>query len=137
MPPIKKHIKDMLSGRYGTISSARVLMVVFALFAMSILASIIHRMLGINQPELLSVWIGGLPAIGGILVALIATPYTVNKSSEAISDIVSAVSQAKSATNAPTPTAQAMTTNPLSSPVSYPTPDYQVSPDPSEYGPKG
>lgn len=91
----KKHLKDMLSGRYGTISSARVMMVVFGAVAIGILIAVFHHMMQIDRPELLAVWIGGLPAIGGILIGLVAAPYTVNKGANSISDLFSMMVNAK------------------------------------------
>lgn len=93
---IKKHLKDMLSGRYGTISSARVLMFLFSGVAIGILLAVFHHLMLIDNPALLAVWIGGLPSIGGILIGLVAAPYTINKGANSISDLFSMMVSAKS-----------------------------------------
>lgn len=90
-----KHIKDMLSGRYGTISSARVMMVIFGGVSIGILIAVFRHMMAIDRPELLAVWIGGLPSIGGILIGLVAAPYTVNKGANSVSDLFSMMVNAK------------------------------------------
>lgn len=93
---LKKHLKDMLSGRYGTVSSARVLMFVFSAVAIGILLAVFRHLMKIDNPALLAVWIGGLPSIGGILVGLVAAPYTVNKGANSISDLFNMMVAAKS-----------------------------------------
>lgn len=95
MGSIRKHIKDMLSGRYGTLSSARVLMFVFSLVSITILIAVFRHMLKLTDPALLAVWIGGLPSIGGILIGLVAAPYTVNKGANSISDLFNMMVAAK------------------------------------------
>ena len=92
---LKKHIKDMLSGRHGTISSARVMMFVFATLSIGLLLAVFHHMFKITNPELLSVWVGGLPSIGGILVALCSVPYTANKGFASMQDLLATFMNAK------------------------------------------
>jgi hypothetical protein len=92
---LKTHIKAMLSGRHGTISSARVMMFLFGTLSVGLLLAVFRHMFKITNPELLSVWIGGLPSIGGILVALCSVPYTANKGFNSMQDILAAFMNAK------------------------------------------
>jgi len=47
----------MLSGKYGTISTARVVSCVFALFTLIVLSLVIRHMLAINNASLLHEWV--------------------------------------------------------------------------------
>lgn len=88
---IFRHLKNMLSGRYGTISSARVLMVIFSLFSLVLTGLLFRHMFREQDPAKLAMWLGALPAITGLLVGLISGPYAINKGAGSLSDIINAI----------------------------------------------
>jgi hypothetical protein len=71
---MREHIKDVLSGKYGTISTARVVSCVFALFTLIVLSLVIKHMLAIDSAPRLHEWVEAIPALGGVLVGLTGCP---------------------------------------------------------------
>jgi hypothetical protein len=85
------HLKAMLSGKYGTISTGRVLSVVFGAFTLVVMALVVRRMLSIDSPALLHEWVSALPALGGVLLGLTGLPYSVNRATASLADVIAAI----------------------------------------------
>jgi hypothetical protein len=85
------HIKTMLSGNGSGISSARVLMMAFAIFGIYSLNRIFTHMILLKDGILLGMWMSGLPGIGYLLIGLMAVPYTVNKGASSVYDLVTTI----------------------------------------------
>lgn len=88
---LRTHTKAMLSGRYGTISTGRVLSVVFGAFTLVVMALVVRRMLTISDPALLHEWVNALPALGGVLFGLTGLPYSATKVTGSLADVIAAV----------------------------------------------
>jgi len=84
-------IESIFSSAEGSISSARVLMFLLAIFGMYELHSIIRHMNELKDTATLALWMGGLPTIIGMFIALMAAPYTISKSAGTVSDLVSLI----------------------------------------------
>lgn len=86
-----KHLRELLSGRFQTLSTGRVLSAMFAVFALIVLSLVVHRMLGITDPALLTAWNGTLGTLGGVLLGLVGVPYSATKLTGSLSDIIAAI----------------------------------------------
>jgi hypothetical protein len=85
------HAKDMISGRYGTVSSGRVLSFIFGLFTLVVLTLVVKRMLSITDPALMHEWVAALPALGGVLFGLTGLPYSATKAASSLAEIIAAI----------------------------------------------
>ena len=88
---LRKHLKDMLSGRYQTLSTGRVLSVLFGLFSIVVLSLVIHHMLALKDPSLLHEWVNALTPLTSALFALTGLPYSATKASASITELISAL----------------------------------------------
>lgn len=86
---IKSFVVGVFCEDNGSPSSTRVIMGGLSVVCSAILIKIIWHVVYLTDLALLSAWLGGLPMIMAGLVALITAPYTVNKASASISDIIS------------------------------------------------
>lgn len=88
---LKKHLHAMLSGRFQTLSTGRVLSVTFGLFTLVVLSLVVWKMLGIHDPALLHEWVAALPALGSVLFGLTGLPYTANRVTGSLQDLIGAI----------------------------------------------
>lgn len=88
---LKTHIKWMLSGRYGTISSARVLSFLNATFSFIVMSFLLHRELTATTPEMVTAVASSLSFWGPILMGLSSAPYAINKAGASITEIITAI----------------------------------------------
>lgn len=79
----------------GSPSSSRVLTFILAVFDMIVIWGIFRYLKTVHDPMLVASWMGNLPMVIGALTALAALPYTVNRGTNALSDIMGAVAQLK------------------------------------------
>jgi hypothetical protein len=88
-------IQGVFSEANGSPSSTRILMFCFSFFSMGILWAVVRHMVQVKEPVVLSIWMNAFPGIVTVLIGLIVTPYTINKSTSTMGDIFSAMSGSK------------------------------------------
>jgi hypothetical protein len=88
---LKKHLHAMLSGRFQTLSTGRVLSATFAAFTLVTLALVVWRMLGIHDPALLHEWTQALQPLGAVLFGLTGLPYSATKVTGSLQDLIGAI----------------------------------------------
>lgn len=84
-----------------TPSSTRVLMYIFALFSIWLDWRIFYHIFRISDSTQLNTWLANLPMLIGAEIGLIALPYTINKSTNTLSDVANMFSAIKNGTAAP------------------------------------
>jgi hypothetical protein len=75
----------------GVPSSSRVLMFALAGIACWILVTVVRHIVAITDLAALALWLSHFPMIVAALVAFVAMPYTINKASGTISDVITAL----------------------------------------------
>jgi hypothetical protein len=85
---IKKHSLSLLSSEPGSLSSGRLMMIVFAAFSLVTLTAIVWHCIHLQDSAQLHEWLSALPSIFSGCVALIGLPYGLSKAGSSISDIV-------------------------------------------------
>jgi hypothetical protein len=67
------------------------MLIVTGLFSMAVIAVIVRHMLALHSPAELTAWTSALQTIGGVLVGLAGLPYTANRLTGGLGEIVSAL----------------------------------------------
>ena len=88
---MKAWVKSILSDQPGSQSSSRLLMLVFAVFALIVLSCYIYVMSRSHDVERVRILANALPFIFSGCAALLGIPYSVGKISSSVSDIIASL----------------------------------------------
>lgn len=78
-------------------SSARIMMLVFSIFAMVVIGCMVYHMIHLHDPAQLGIWLPAFPMVVTVLTGLIVAPYTVSRGASTMSDVLTAMASARQA----------------------------------------
>lgn len=88
---LKKHSLSVLSSEPGSLSSGRLLMCIFAAFALVAMTAVGVHVLRLKDTAQLHEWLTALPSISSGLAVFIGLPYGLSRGGASLSDIANSL----------------------------------------------